>query len=97
MAAIAKQVFQWINDDGVRPRDICILANDKYHGQRIVEEFARWLKASFKVGVHGPPCKPHSELKLPTAGLRNAARSSSRSRCGPTTNMTYDTGPRRQE
>ena len=33
--------------------------------EEFVEEFARWLKTSFKVGVHGPPCKPHSELKLP--------------------------------
>jgi hypothetical protein len=23
------------------------------------------LKANFKAGVHGQPCKPHSELKLP--------------------------------
>lgn len=32
---------------------------------KFVEAFAKWLKANFKVGVHGPPCKPHSELKLP--------------------------------
>ena len=30
-----------------------------------VGAFAGCLKANFKVGVHGPPCKPHSELKLP--------------------------------
>jgi hypothetical protein len=33
--------------------------------EEFVEEFAKWLKANFKIGVHGPPCKPHSELKLP--------------------------------
>ena len=33
--------------------------------EEFVEAFAKWLKANFKVGVHGPPCKPHSELKLP--------------------------------
>lgn len=30
-----------------------------------ISDFAKWLKANFKVGVHGPPCKPLSELKLP--------------------------------
>lgn len=30
-----------------------------------VEQFALWLKSGFKVGVHGPPCKPHPALKLP--------------------------------
>ena len=33
--------------------------------EEFAEGFAKWLKANFKVGVHGPPCKPHSELKLP--------------------------------
>jgi hypothetical protein len=33
--------------------------------EEFVEEFAKWLKTNFKAGVHGPPCKPHSELKLP--------------------------------
>ena len=33
--------------------------------EEFVEEFARWLKTNLKVGVHGPPCKPHSDLKLP--------------------------------
>ena len=33
--------------------------------EEFVDDFARWLKANFKVGVHGPPCKPHSELKTP--------------------------------
>jgi hypothetical protein len=32
--------------------------------EEFVEDFARWLKATFKVGVHGPPCRPHSELRL---------------------------------
>jgi hypothetical protein len=32
--------------------------------EEFVDEFAKWLKANFKVGIHGPPCKPHSELKL---------------------------------
>jgi hypothetical protein len=30
-----------------------------------ISDFAKWLKASFKVGVHGSPCKPLSELRLP--------------------------------
>jgi hypothetical protein len=30
-----------------------------------VEDFARWLKANFKVGVHGRPCAPHSTLEMP--------------------------------
>lgn len=30
-----------------------------------IEDFASWLDATFEVGVHGPPCKPHSELRLP--------------------------------
>ena len=34
-------------------------------GGEFLEAFAKWLKGNFKVGVHGPPCKPHSELKLP--------------------------------
>ncbi|QDU21883.1 Nmad2 family putative nucleotide modification protein [Urbifossiella limnaea] len=33
--------------------------------EEFVGAFAKWLKSNFKVGVHGPPCKPHSELKLP--------------------------------
>lgn len=33
--------------------------------EEFVEDFAKWLKSTFKVGVHGQPCKPHSELKLP--------------------------------
>jgi hypothetical protein len=34
-------------------------------GEEFVGAFAKWLKANFKVGVHGPPCKPHPALKLP--------------------------------
>lgn len=33
--------------------------------EEFVDEFAKWLKATYKVGVHGEPCEPHSELKLP--------------------------------
>lgn len=33
--------------------------------EEFVEKFAQWLKANFKTGVHGQPCKPHSELDLP--------------------------------
>lgn len=29
-----------------------------------INDFAKWLKTTFKVGVHGQPCKPHSEMKL---------------------------------
>jgi hypothetical protein len=32
--------------------------------EEFVTDFAKWLKANFKVGVHGSPCKSHSELKL---------------------------------
>ncbi len=35
-----------------------------------VEDFARWLKANFKVGVHGRPCAPHSELEKCPAKVR---------------------------
>ena len=34
-------------------------------GEEFVEAIAGWLRKSFKVGVHGQPCRPHSELKLP--------------------------------
>ena len=30
-----------------------------------IADFAKWLKATFKAGVNGPPCKPHSELQMP--------------------------------
>jgi hypothetical protein len=42
--AIAEQVFRWVKEDGVRPRDICILSNDKCHGQRIAGETTELLK-----------------------------------------------------
>jgi hypothetical protein len=32
--------------------------------EAFIEEFAKWLKANFKVGVHGQPCDPHAKLKL---------------------------------
>jgi hypothetical protein len=30
-----------------------------------ISDFVAWLEDKFKVGVHGQPCKPHSELKMP--------------------------------
>jgi hypothetical protein len=33
--------------------------------EEFVEDFAKWLETNFKVGVHGPPCEPHSELEMP--------------------------------
>lgn len=30
-----------------------------------IGDFAKWIKATFKVGVHGPPCKPCDESTLP--------------------------------
>lgn len=33
--------------------------------EEYVEEFASWLEATFRVGVHGPPCKLHSDLRTP--------------------------------
>jgi hypothetical protein len=30
-----------------------------------IEVFAKWLNANFKGGVHGPPCKPHSQMRKP--------------------------------
>ena len=32
--------------------------------EEFIEGFAKWLMAKFKVGVHGPSCKPHSELRM---------------------------------
>ena len=32
--------------------------------EEFVAQFAKWLKANFKVSVDGPPCQPHPELKL---------------------------------
>lgn len=31
-----------------------------------IEDFTHWLETSFKVGIHGPPCKPHSTFHMPT-------------------------------
>lgn len=33
--------------------------------EEFVAAFAGWLTEHFRVGVHGPPCLPHSGLKLP--------------------------------
>ena len=30
-----------------------------------VDDFSGWLQATFKVGIHGQPCQPRSDLKLP--------------------------------
>lgn len=45
--------------------------------EEFVEAFAEWLRLHFKIGIHGPPCKPHPELKLPTcpAQVRRKGRS----------------------
>ncbi len=32
--------------------------------EEFIRDFAKWLKANFKVGIHGQPCQPHSEIKL---------------------------------
>ena len=37
--------------------------------EEFIAEFAEWLSATYKVGVHGLPCKPHAELKLPVCSL----------------------------
>lgn len=31
-----------------------------------IEDFAKWLNANYKIGIHGPPCNPDSELPMPT-------------------------------
>jgi hypothetical protein len=28
-------------------------------GEEFVEDFAGWLKGQFRIGIHGPPCRPH--------------------------------------
>ncbi len=33
--------------------------------EEFINDFAKWLENNFKVGVHGPPCDPHSELDMP--------------------------------
>lgn len=48
VGAIAEQVFRWVKDEGVRPRDICILSNDKGHGERIADETTELLN---KIGA----------------------------------------------
>lgn len=45
--------------------------------EKFVEDFAKWLETHFKVGVHGPPCQPLSELKMPKCPPRVRRR-----RCG---------------
>lgn len=35
-----------------------------FSGELIVE-FSEWLNFSFKVGIHGMPCLPHSQLLMP--------------------------------
>jgi superfamily I DNA and RNA helicase len=55
VSAIAEQVFRWVKEEGVRPRDICILSNDKSHGERIAEETSGLLnrigaRAVFQAG-----------------------------------------------
>ena len=31
--------------------------------EAFIEDFTTWLTATFRIGVHGIPCKPHSELR----------------------------------
>lgn len=38
--------------------------------EAFVDAFAAWLKANYKVGVHGPPCPPCPDLKLPGRPVR---------------------------
>lgn len=44
VSAIADQVYRWVQDEGVRPRDICVLCADKAHGERIADETSDRLK-----------------------------------------------------
>jgi superfamily I DNA and RNA helicase len=60
VGAIAEQVFRWVTQEGVRPRDICILSNDKKHGDRIATQTSELLKkigakAIFQVGEKFDP------------------------------------------
>jgi hypothetical protein len=32
--------------------------------EEFVLEFTKWINGTYKVGIHGPPCRPHSEVKL---------------------------------
>ena len=38
--------------------------------EAFIAEFAEWLNATYKVGVHGLPCQPHAELKLPVCPIQ---------------------------
>ncbi|HEV8059000.1 MAG TPA: hypothetical protein VGP68_03960 [Gemmataceae bacterium] len=38
--------------------------------EEFINDFANWMKANFKVGVHGLPCMPHSDLKLPLCSTK---------------------------
>lgn len=33
--------------------------------EEYVEEFVTWLEDTFKVGVHGPPCRPRTDFRTP--------------------------------
>jgi hypothetical protein len=35
-----------------------------------IQTFAKWLKETFKVGIHGQPCKSHSELLKTCCSLK---------------------------
>lgn len=37
--------------------------------EAFIEQFANWIKTKFKVGIHGPPCQPHSDWKKPKCRL----------------------------
>jgi hypothetical protein len=43
VSAIAEQVFRWVEKEAVRPCDIRILSNDKYHGETIAEKTSALL------------------------------------------------------
>jgi hypothetical protein len=33
--------------------------------EEFISDFAAWLKSRYHAGVHGPPCKPHSQMLVP--------------------------------
>lgn len=33
--------------------------------EEFIEGFVAWLEDAFKVGIHGSPCKPHSDFRTP--------------------------------
>jgi hypothetical protein len=37
----------------------------KSFDEEFIEDFIGWLDATYRSGVHGPPCDPHSELDMP--------------------------------